>query len=235
MHIAALVAYLEGVRENNNKAWFVMNKPAYDILRDEFTALVAEVIRELGRSDPRIAGVDAKKALFRFHRDIRFSNDKTLYKTRFSAAIAEPGHKHSGPMYYFSIDADGILHLAAGCYLPDRDVLARLRRHVVRDARGLKRVLGKKEFAATFGALDESDKLKRLPKSFDADSPGVAAMTEWLKLKSYVVSTNRDVAGKRNADSIAKLPQNIAATLALATPLNTWLRAALRAEPGEDA
>ena len=232
MHIAALVAYLEGVRENNSKAWFVMNKPAYDILRDEFAALVAEVIRELARSDPRIAGVEAKKALFRFHRDIRFSRDKTLYKTRFSAAIAEPGHKHSGPMYYFSIDADGVLHLAAGCYQPERDVLARLRRHVVRDTRGFKRVLARKEFAATFGALDESDKLARLPKGFDADSSGVVAATEWLKLKSYVVSTNRDVAGTRDA---VKLPQSVAATLALATPLNTWLRAALQAEPRQDA
>ena len=227
MHIAALVAYLEGVRENNNKAWFVMNKPAYDILRDEFVVLVAEVIRELGRSDKRIAGMEAKKALFRFHRDIRFSKDKTLYKTRFSAAIAGPGHKHSGPMYYFSIDADGILHLAAGCYLPDRDVLARLRRHVLRDARGFKRVIGKKEFSATFGALSESDKLARLPKGFDADASGVAAMTEWLKLKSYVVSTDRNVAGKLGASAVATLPHTIATTLALATPLNTWLRAAL--------
>ena len=231
MHIAALIAYLQGLRENNDKAWFVMNKPAYDILRGEFIALVTSVIAELARTDPRIAGVDAKKALFRIYRDIRFANDKTPYKTTFSAAVAEAGHKNSGPMYYLHIDADGMLHLAAGCYLPERDVLARIRLHVVRDARGFRRVVGNKEFVATFGALVDSDRLARLPKGFDVDAPGVAPMVETLKLKSYVVSHNVALLKKSNSRVMRRLPKTIARTLATATPLNTWLRAALAAEP----
>ena len=167
MHLPALIAYLQGLRENNNKAWFVMNKPAYDILRAEFIALVAEATAALSRSDPRVAGVDPKKALFRIYRDIRFSHDKTPYKTHFSASIADGGAKHWGPMYYLQIDADGRLHLGAGCYLPPRDVLARLRAHVVADHRGLGRVLKNKRFASTFGALNQDDKLARLPKGFE--------------------------------------------------------------------
>ena len=189
------------------------------------------MISELARTDPRIAGADAKKALFRIYRDIRFANDKTPYKTTFSAAIAEAGHKNSGPMYYLHIDADGMLHLAAGCYLPERDALARIRRHVVRDAKGFKRVVNNKAFVATFGTLVDSDRLARLPKGFDADTPGIAPLVETLKLKSYVVSHNVALAKKSNASLARELPETIARTFAAATPLNTWLRAALAAEP----
>ena len=72
MHLPALMSYLKGLRENNNKAWFVMNKPAYDILRPEFVTLVGEVVAGLGRHDARIADVNAQKALFRIYRDVRF-------------------------------------------------------------------------------------------------------------------------------------------------------------------
>ncbi len=225
MHLPALISYLQGLRENNDKAWFVMNKPAYDILRAEFIALVSEVVAALGKSDRRIAGVDPKKALFRIYRDIRFSHDKTPYKTHFSASIADGGVKHWGPMYYLQIDADGRLHLGAGCYLPPRDVLLRLRAHVVADHRGLARVLKNKRFVSTFGALNEDDKLARLPKGFDADTPDIDRIGELLRLKSYVVTADLDLTAPANAKAARDLPQTIATTLAAAVPLNDWLRA----------
>ena len=226
MHLPALIAYLQGLRENNNKAWFVMNKPAYDILRAEFVTLVAEVIAALSKGDPHIAGVDPKKALFRIYRDIRFSHDKTPYKTRFSASIADGGVKHSGPMYYLQIDADGRLHLGAGCYLPPRDVLARLRAHVVAEHRGLARVLKNKHFVATFGALDQDDKLMRLPKGFDADMPDIERIGDLLRLKSFIVTADLDLTAHANVKAARDLSRTIATTLAAAAPLNHWLRAA---------
>ena len=228
MHLPALMAYLQGLRENNNKAWFVMNKPAYDILRAEFTTLVAEVLAKLAKSDPRIDGVVAKKALFRIYRDIRFSNDKTPYKTRFSASMAEAGAKNSGPMYYMSIDAEGNLHLGAGCYLPDRERLARLRQRVVDDFAGFGKVLRAKRFVATFGVLSTQDRLARLPKGFAADLPGIERFGDYLRLKSFVVSTDVDLTAKSDATGVDALPSHIATTFAAAVPLNEWLRAALR-------
>jgi uncharacterized protein (TIGR02453 family) len=228
MHLPALTSYLQGLRENNNKAWFVMNKPAYDILRPEFIALVGEVIGGLGKRDPKIALVDPKKALFRIYRDIRFSNDKTPYKTYFSASIAEPEVKHSGPMYYLSINADGLLHLGAGCWSPDRDVLARLRRQVVADHAALGRALKKKELVATFGSLSDEDKLARLPKGFDPETPGIERYGEWLRLKSFVVTTDIDLTKKANAKARDALATTIVTTLSAAVPLNDWLRKALK-------
>jgi uncharacterized protein (TIGR02453 family) len=229
MHLPALTSYLQGLRENNNKAWFVMNKPAYDILRPEFLALVGEVIAGLGRRDPKIALVDPKKALFRIYRDIRFSNDKTPYKTYFSASIAEAAVKHTGPMYYLSIDADGRLHLGAGCWMPDRDVLARLRRHVVADHAALARVLKKKELVATFGSLNNEDQLARLPKGYAPDMPGIEHFGEWLRLKSFVVGTDIDLTKKSNAKARDALASTIVTTFSAAVPLNDWLRRGLTA------
>lgn len=226
MHLSALVAYLEGLRENNRKAWFVMNKPAFDILRAEFTALVAEVIGALSKDDRRIAHVDPAKALFRIYRDVRFAHDKTPYKTHFSASIADGGAKHWGPMYYLQIDADGRLHLGAGCYRPPREVLARLRQQVIADHRGLQRVLKNKRFVSTFGALDEDDKLARLPKGFDADLPHIDRVAGLLRLKSYVVTADLDLTDPANAKAAQDLAQTIATTLAAAVPLNDWLRRA---------
>ena len=227
MHLPALFSYLQGLRENNNKAWFVMNKPAYDILRPEFIVLVGEVIAGLAKVDPRIAEVDARKALFRIHRDIRFSNDKTPYKTGFSASIAEPGAKHSGPMYYLRIGADGDLHVGAGCWLPERDLLARIRGAVVDDHAKLARLLKDKRFVATFGALSEEDKLARLPKGYDPKTPGIEKYAELLRLKSFVASADHDLV--TDADAAGALAETIVETFAAAVPLNDWLRNAMRA------
>ena len=80
MHLIDLKAFLSELAENNNRAWFVMNKPRYDILRAEFVQLVSALITEIARFDPAIAGCDPKKALFRINRDMRFSHDKSPYQ-----------------------------------------------------------------------------------------------------------------------------------------------------------
>ncbi len=234
MHLPALRAYLRGLRENNNKAWFAMNKPAYDILRPEFVALVGQVIATLAKTDPHVADVDAKKALFRIHRDIRFSHDKTPYKTHFSASIADGPVKHWGPMYYLSIDADGRLHVGGGCWQPPRDVLASLRRHAIDDRDGLRRVLRGRRLKQTFGGLSMEDRLVRAPKGFDASDPAVGGALDYVRLKSFVVSTEVDLTARANAAGIGDLSGFIACRLAAATPLNDWLRRAPAASAASD-
>ena len=93
MHLRDLAQFLAELSENNNRAWFVMNKPRYDILRAEFLELVSGLIPQIAAFDPAIAGCNPKKALFRINRDMRFSHDKIPYKTTFSAAITASGLK----------------------------------------------------------------------------------------------------------------------------------------------
>ncbi|MDB5727330.1 MAG: hypothetical protein JWQ00_535, partial [Noviherbaspirillum sp.] len=140
MHTRDLIQFLAELSENNNRAWFVMNKPRYDILRAEFLELVTQLIRDISKFDPSVADCNPKKALFRINRDMRFSRDKSPYKTTISAAITASGLKKpsqgGGPAYYFHVDANGILLVAGGEYMPPADRLKLVRQRIVADPAG---------------------------------------------------------------------------------------------------
>ncbi len=220
MHLRDLTQFLGELSENNNRAWFVMNKPRYDILRAEFLELVTGVINDISRFDPAIASCNPKKALFRINRDMRFSHDKRPYKTTFSSAITASGLKKpsqgGGPSYYFQIDAAGRLLVAGGEYLPPSDRLRLLRQQVVDDATGFGKLLKNKEFIAEFGGLQEEDKLMRLPKGFSADAPH----QEYLKLKSFIAWKESSLKNKVSSE----LQQQLAAEFKAVFPLMQWLR-----------
>ena len=163
MHINDLTGYLNELSDNNNRAWFVMNKPRYDILREEFLILVTGLIREISKFDPQIIDCNPKKALFRINRDVRFAKDKSPYKTTFSASIV-PGNlkkpsQGGGPAYYFQLDASGELFYAVGEYMPPADRLKQIRQHVADDGVSLVKLLKGKKLQATFGGLQEESAL----------------------------------------------------------------------------
>lgn len=220
MHLRDLTQFLTELGENNNRPWFIMNKPRYDILRAEFLDIVTELIRELGKFDPLVADCNPKKAMFRINRDIRFSNDRSPYKTRFSAGIT-PNDKRrpsagGGSTYYFHIEGDGTLGIGAGEYLPPPDRLRAIRENVVNDATGFAKLLKNKQLRATFGDLPDEGKLKRPPKGFDPEHPHV----EYLKLKSFFVWT--EVKLELNAPD--KLVAQLARGFKDASALVNWLR-----------
>jgi uncharacterized protein (TIGR02453 family) len=221
MHIRDLTQYLAELSENNNRAWFVMNKPRYDILRAEFLELVTRLIADIAKFDPAVAGCNPKKALFRINRDIRFAHDKSPYKTTFSAAITASGMKKpsqgGGPMYYFHINAAGQLLCAAGEYMPPSDRLRAIRQQVVADAGGFGKLLKNKKLNETFGGLEEDSRLSRPPKGFDADSPHI----DYVKLKNFLVANETSIKKKIPAD----LGKDLALTFKDALPLVIWLRA----------
>lgn len=216
MHLPALIDFLAGLEENNNKAWFVMNRPSYDILRSEFIAFVGEVIEAVGRFDPAVADLDPRRALFRINRDLRFSNDKRPYKTHFSAALAATGRKAEAPMYYFHIDAQGELLLGAGCYHPPPPALARIRAAQAADPRGFTRLIRRPTLVRSFGGLDESEMLARPPKGYAPDDPAV----RYLRNRNCIVSRSQSVR-RRQAKG---LPAEIAGHFRAAHPLVAWLR-----------
>ncbi len=220
MHIRDLTQYLAELSENNNRAWFVMNKPRYDILRAEFLDLVIKLIADISKFDPEVADCNPKKALFRINRDMRFSHDKSPYKTHFSAAITASGLKKpsqgGGPAYYFHIDAAGTLLIAGGEYLPPADRLRAVRRQIIADATGFSKVLKNKAIKDSYGGLQEEGKLSRPPKGFDADSPHL----EYIKLKSFIVWKESSLKKKIPTD----LSKDLLAGFKDSYPLIKWLR-----------
>ncbi|MDO9192042.1 MAG: DUF2461 domain-containing protein [Undibacterium sp.] len=220
MHIKDLTRFLFELSENNNRAWFVMNKPRYDILRAEFLQLVTELINDISKFDPAIAGCEPKKALFRINRDVRFRADKSPYKTTFSASILPSGRKKpsegGGPAYYFQMDATGRLFFAVGEYMPPSDRLRAIRNHIVADTAGFSKMLKNKGLKDTFGTLQEEGKLIRPPKGFDAEHPQI----EQLKLKNFMVWTECPLEGM----DTEKLQQTLAKGFKNGYPLISWLR-----------
>ena len=220
MHIRDLTQYLAELSENNNRAWFVMNKPRYDILRAEFLEVVVKLIADIAKFDPMVAACNPKKAMFRINRDMRFSHNKIPYKTHFSAAITASGLKKpsqgGGPAYYFHIDETGALLIAAGEYMPPPDRLRAIRQRVIDDADGFSKLLKNRTLKANFGDLQEEGKLMRPPKGFDADAPHI----EYIKLKSFIVWKESDIRKKIPTD----LGKELATAFKQAQPLVQWLR-----------
>ena len=229
MHLRDLTQFLNELADNNNRPWFIMNKPRYDILREEFLQVVTEMIIELGKFDAAVKFCNPKKAMFRINRDVRFAHDKSPYKTRFSAAVAPNDlrrpSKAGGPTYYMQIDGSGMLLFGAGEYMPPPSRLKALRRHMVEDAAGFRKVLNNKKLKATYGDIQNEGKLMRPPKGFDAEHEHI----EYIKLKSFFVWTE------------VKLPINkpellvpmIAQGMKDAYPLVAWMREAIE-DPAEE-
>lgn len=220
MHTRDLIRFLGELAENNNRAWFVMNKPRYDILRAEFLELVTKLIADISKFDPAVVHCNPKKALFRINRDMRFSRDKSPYKTTFSAAITASGLKKpssgGGPAYYFHIDADSTLLVAGGEYMPPPDRLRAIRQHVIADAAGFSKVLKNKKLKETYGDLQNEGKLVRPPKGFDTDAPHI----EYIKMKSFIVWKETSLKKRLPAD----LNKELVAGFKDAYPLVAWLR-----------
>lgn len=222
MHGRDLTQFLAELTENNQRAWFVMNKPRYDILRAEFLELVTELIAAIARFDPLMASCNPKKALFRINRDLRFSHDKSPYKTTFSAAMTATGLKKpsqgGGPAYYFQINAAGSLLVAGGEYLPPAERVRLIRQQLVNDPDGFGKVIKNKQFKALFGGLQQEDKLIRLPKGFDIDVPH----SDFIKLKSFIAWKESALA----AIPAEQLGKVLAADFKTVFPLMQWLRTA---------
>lgn len=223
MQVRALVEFLSGLEQNNNRPYFVWHKPAYDVLREEFEALTADLIARVAKFDRALGPVDAKKALFRIYRDTRFSKDKTPYKTHFSAAIRERAKKGLEPGYYFHIDHLGVLLAGGGIYNPDPAILARIRRHIARHPAALTRVLREPRFHKTYGGLADEEALARPPKGFAPDLPHIDA----IKLKHYFALIEVDI-GKRPPKDLAR---SIAGYFRDVVPLMRWLRRGVAEHP----
>lgn len=218
MHVNALIEFLDGLAHNNNRPWFVWNKPAYDILRQEFEELVGDLIARVVRFDPQLGPVELKRSLFRIYRDTRFSKDKAPYKTQFSAAIGDRSKRGLAPGYYFHIDHKGMLLAGGGVYRPDPATLLKIRRHIAAHPDALTRLLRTPRFTRTYGGLAPEEALARPPKGFAADTPHIDA----IKLKHFF--------GIVEVDLTKHPPKDLAGDLAGyfrdLLPLMTWLRAA---------
>ncbi len=209
----AATQFFTDLAANQERAWFNDHKAQYEReVKAPMGALIDDLAAELGRRGIPITG-DAKRGLFRIHRDVRFTHDKAPYKTHAGAVLTRDGRKATPGLLYFHLDPTGSF-MAAGFYHADPSELARLRDGVA---------YGPKEFAALEAhlaahglALSRDETLIRLPRGYDAvaDSPHVWA----IKLRNFV--TTRPVPQELLAS--AALVGHIADFAAVTLPLLEW-------------
>jgi uncharacterized protein (TIGR02453 family) len=225
MHLPALHEFLEGLSQHNNRPWFVLHKPAYDILREEFLALVTGLVDDVRAFDKDLGPIDPKKSALRIYRNLRFSRDKTPFKTQFACAIGDRTQRGFRPAYYFHIDYQGILLAGGGIYQPDKTVLANIRRYIAAHPERLTRVFKNARFKKTYGGLAEEESLVNPPKGFAPDTPHIDA----IRMKHFFGIVELDIKKHPPKDlraEVARLFRDV-------HPLVAFLREASRAEnPG---
>jgi len=185
MNIKKLLDYLHDLGKNNNREWFQKNKSTYDELRKEFEAFINDMIPEIRKFDKNIGMITAKECVFRIYRDIRFSKDKTPYKTHFGAFIANGGRKTLAPGYYIHLTNDESM-IAGGVYMPPPEQFRTPTPVIFYNASDLKAILSDKGFKKYFGGLGDYEKLVRPPKGFPQDFEDI----DLLKYKSFTVAHN---------------------------------------------
>jgi uncharacterized protein (TIGR02453 family) len=180
-----VLAFINDLERNNDREWFKAHRADYDLARERFEEFVAALISKLARTEP-LGNLDPKDCIFRIHRDMRFSKDKTPYKTHFGAYIAPGGRQSRRMGFYVHIENYGSF-FAGGMHHPESKQLAAFREAIDRDATEFKGILSEKSFRSTFGEV-EGDKLKTMPRGYPKDHPEA----EILRLKSIVAVRNID-------------------------------------------
>ncbi len=224
--------FFRALRRNNVRVWFEAHRSEYEReVKAPMRALIEDLDARLARLAPEIIG-DPKRSMFRIYRDIRFSKDKSPYKThaacwfyhrdgdRRVGSEAEGG----GAGFYFHI-APGQSFVGGGIWMPPRSVLNRIRDAIAEDPRGFERVVRAPRLVRRFRGLDDEAMLKRSPRGFAEHHPAA----RWLKFQSFTVGralTDAQVTSPR-------LPSLLESDFGVMLPLVRWLNRALRLLPAE--
>ncbi len=181
------LSFLKDLKANNNRDWFHANRDRYEEARGEYLAFIEGIVNELGIMDPDLGPVDPRKAVFRINRDIRFSRDKSPYKSNFGAFIVRGGKKSGNAGYYFHLEPGGAF-AGGGVYRPEPSVLKAIRNEIYGNAEEFTGVIRDREFVEYFGELWDGDRLKTPPKGFPKDFEYI----DLLKYRSYTVTRGFD-------------------------------------------
>ena len=170
------IAFLQKLSKNNNRPWFQSHKAQFDIIYSNFKELAERVKTELEKSD-HIESVN----VFRIYRDIRFSTDKTPYKTNLSAGYKRATKRLRGG-YYFEVDSDGSAFVGGGFWSPSPEDVKRIRDEFAADSKTILKITSQKSFKAYFGEL-QGEGLKNAPRGYDSGLP----LIELIKKKQFVI------------------------------------------------
>jgi|CXWL01.1.fsa_nt_gi uncharacterized protein (TIGR02453 family) len=220
----ALFDFLRELKSNNNREWFAANKACYEqVARNPMLCFIKDLQPVFNKiaphvmADPRPVG----GSMFRINRDIRFSKDKSPYKTAIAAHFRHEsfGKDISAPGFYLHIEPGGVF-MGGGLFHPDGKRLYQVRSAIAEHPDRWKKTISSKEFAQRCAFRGES--LVRPPQGFDAQHP----LIEDLKRKDFVVM----IALTENELCSPHLMQQFEANCRLISPMTGFLSATIGVE-----
>lgn len=177
-----IMVFLRALAENNHKDWFDAHRREYDQVKKTTLELASKLLAGLSQIDPTLGITDPRKCIFRINRDVRFSADKSPYKTHIGMFFNKGGKSSTTAGYYLHIEP-GKSFAGGGIYGPQAAELNAIRREIYYNSIEFEQIISEKDFKETFGDLMSEGRLQRPPKGFPSDFPGI----ELLKYKHYVV------------------------------------------------
>jgi len=177
------IAFLKKLSKNNDRDWFQENKDEYVKQHEGMIAFADELLGLMNEHD-NIETVSGKKSLYRIYRDVRFSKDKSPYKTNWSGGFKRATKQLRGG-YYFHIQPGGNSFVGGGFWGPNKEDLLRIREEIATDASEMREILTSEDFVETFGTL-VGDQLKTAPKGFDKEHKDI----DLLRFKQFIFAKN---------------------------------------------
>ena len=220
------LSYLRALARHNARPWFEAHRGEYELLiLAPMRELVDEMDVRLARFAPEIVGVP-KRSIFRIYRDVRFSEDKSPYKTQAACWFFHRDGSHrvgqeshgGGAGFYFQL-APGNCFSGGGIWMPPKEGLGTLRDAIAERPAAFARTVTAPLAVRRFGGLDEDAMLKRVPRGYASDHPAA----QWLKYKSFTL-------GRAYTDAQAaspRLPALLESDFTLMLPLVRWINATL--------
>jgi len=175
------IAFLRGLKRNNNREWFNPRKDQYDeLLRKPMLDVIERLAVDLRTIAPELSATP--RSLFRIYRDTRFSPDKSPYKTHVSASFPHKTlPRHGGAGMYFEIGPTGTW-AGGGIYAPDTPLLQAEREHIATNLKRFRAIVESPAFTRHVSGVEGGELLQRVPRGFAPDHPA----GQYLRFRMFV-------------------------------------------------
>ena len=183
-----ILKFLTDVRLNNNREWFKEHKAEYEKANAKFSIIAERFLKDICEFDSSVRHLTLKDCTYRFYRDIRFSKDKSPYKTHFGVYVCPGGKKSWQAGYYFHIepiweDGTGGSGLYCGCFMPDKQMLQLIREDIYNDGVNYRKFIAQ----AKGFSFNNNPSLKKNPKGFPESK-----FDDLIRLKSFILEQSID-------------------------------------------
>jgi uncharacterized protein (TIGR02453 family) len=213
--------FLEDLKNNNYRDWFQAHQDRYAIYKKDYKQITEAFITEMSKTDESLSQLEFKHCSFRINKDIRFSKDKSPYKTNMGIWLSSGTKSFNLAGYYVHIE-EGTAFIAGGLHNPTPEELKKIRREIAGFYEDLEEIVNQPDFKKIYGTLDTENALKTAPKDYEKDHPAI----EFLKLKSFTATAK--ISDKELTDK--NFVKEISKKLLVLQPLVEFLNRALTTE-----